>query len=192
MVDMVSKSSAMTPNGSTLVTRLRQNWDRAVVPAIFLAMLIVFYALDTKYLSTANVINVLNQVSILAIVTVGASIVIFTGGFDLSAGSVVAISAVIGAIVVEQTGNLALAISTGVLTGAVAGSVNGFFVGYLGVSPLIVTLGSLNIGRGLALIITAGSAIYSFPASYTDFGISRTLGIPTLAVVAFAAFLVMA
>jgi ribose transport system permease protein len=182
----------MSPNGSTLVTRLRQNWDRAVVPAIFVAMLTVFYALDPKYLSATNIINVLNQVSILAIVTVGASIVIFTGGFDLSAGSVVAVSAVIGAIVVEQTGNLGLAISTGVLTGAVAGSVNGFFVGYLGVSPLIVTLGSLNIGRGLALIITAGSAIYSFPPSYTDFGISRTLGIPTLAVVAFAVFLVMA
>lgn len=192
MEEMSSKIPGRIQNSKILLGSMLQNWDRAVVPAIFFAMVTIFYALDSKYLSTTNIINVLNQVSILAIVTVGASIVIFTGGFDLSAGSVVAISAVVGAVIVEQTGHLALAISSGVLTGATVGAANGFFVGYLGVSPLIVTLGSMNIGRGLALIISAGTAIYSFPVSYTDFGTSRVFGIPSLAVVAFILFMIMA
>lgn len=176
----------------TFGASLRQNWDRSVLPAIFAVMVTTFYALEPKYLSATNIINVLNQVSILAIVTVGASIVIFIGGFDLSAGSVVAISAVVGAIVVDGTANLALAISAGVLAGAAFGAANGFFVGYRGVSPLIVTLGAMNICRGLALIISAGSAIYTFPVSFTNFGTSRILAIPTLALVAFAVFLVVA
>jgi len=176
----------------SLLDRTLQNWDQAVVPLIFLLMVATIYVLNPIYLSATNIVNVLNQVSILAIIAVGASVVIFSGGFDLSSGSVVALSSVIGAIVVENTGSLALAIASGILTGVAVGAANGAVVGYLGVSPLIVTLGSLNIGRALALILSAGTAIYSFPASYTDFGTSRILGIPSLAWVAFGVFAAVA
>jgi ribose/xylose/arabinose/galactoside ABC-type transport system permease subunit len=105
---------------------------------------------------------------------------------------VVAISSVVGAIVFDHTGNLALAVAAGVSVGFLIGIANGFVVGYIGVSPLIVTLGAMNISRGLALIISAGAAIYSFPRSYTDFGTSSILGIPTLALVSLLVFAVMA
>ncbi len=180
-----------TKRTPTLFSRWRNNWDQAVVPIIFVIMVIVFYTLDSKFLSPINIINVLNQVSILAIVTVGASIVIFGGGFDLSAGSIVAVAAVVGAIAVGETNSVAIGLIAGILTGTALGICNGIVVGYFGVSPLIVTLGTLNIGRGLALIISAGTAIYSFPVSYTDFGTSRVLGIPTLALIALAVFTVM-
>lgn len=192
MTDLDAKATAGAKPESAIAERVRQNWDRAVVPLIFCVMIATFYVLDPNYLSYANIVNVLNQASILAIVAVGASVVIFSGGFDLSSGSVVAVSSVIGAIVVEHTGSLTLAIGGGVLTGLVIGTANGAVVGYLGVSPLIVTLGSLNVGRALALIVSAGTAIYSFPTSYTDFGTSRILGIPSLAWVAVAAFAVVA
>jgi len=172
--------------------RLRRNWDSAVVPLVFAVMIAVFYQMDANYLSATNIINVLNQVSILAVVTVGASIVIFTGGFDLSAGAVVALSGVVGALVVDATGSIGLAVAMGVGSGLLVGLINGFFVGYLNVSPLIVTLGALNICRGLALILSGGSPVYSFPPSFTNFGTSRLFGLPTLAVIAFALFAVLA
>ncbi|MBI4588024.1 MAG: ABC transporter permease [Candidatus Rokubacteria bacterium] len=161
------------------------------MPAIFTVMILAFYLINSNYLSPINILNVLNQVSILAIVTVGASIVIFGGGFDLSAGSVVALSAVAGAIVVGDTGSVSLGVLAGILTGALVGIGNGIVVGYFGVSPLIVTLGSMNIARGVALIASAGTAIYSFPVSYTDFGTGKLLGVPVLTVIALGVFLVV-
>jgi ribose/xylose/arabinose/galactoside ABC-type transport system permease subunit len=89
-----------------LLHRLRRDWDAAVVPLVFLAMIAGFHAINPNYLSAANIVNVLNQFPILAMVTLGASIVIFTGGFDLSAGAVVALSGIIGAIVVDATGSV--------------------------------------------------------------------------------------
>jgi ribose/xylose/arabinose/galactoside ABC-type transport system permease subunit len=94
--------------------------------------------------------------------------------------------------VVDHTGSVPLALCAGIAAGLVVGAFNGFFVGYLGVSTLIVTLGTLNIGRGLALVLAGGSAVYSFPAWYTDFGTSRLLGIPVLFLIALAVFLVFA
>jgi ribose transport system permease protein len=181
------------PSAQTaLVERIRRDWDAAIVPLVFVVMILTFCTLDPNYLSQTNIINVLNQVSILAVVAVGASIVIFTGGFDLSAGAIVALSGVTGALVMEETGSLAQAVASGIGIGVLVGLVNGMFVGYLGVSPLIVTLGALNICRGLALLLSGGSPIYSLPPSYTSFGTSRFLDLPVLAWIAFAVFAVTA
>jgi ribose transport system permease protein len=173
---------------SAFLGRVRRDWDSAVVPLVFLAMVAVFWTLDPNYLSATNIVNVLNQVSVLAVVTVGASIVIFTGGFDLSAGAIVALSGVIGALVMDNTGSVAQAVAAGIGVGMLVGIANGLIVGYLGVSPLIVTLGALNVCRGVALLASGGAPIYSFPFSYTGFGTSRFLDIPVLAWIAFALF----
>ncbi len=171
---------------------LHANWDKVIVPAVFAAIVLIFYSIDPKFLSSTNILNILTQVSILMVVTVAASLVIFTGGFDLSAGSVVALTGVAAALIVEHTGSVSMGLAVGMAVGLSVGAANGFVVGYLGVSPLIVTLGALNIGRGLALIIAGGSAVYSFPSWYTDFGSSRIFGIPSLFLVALIVFLVFA
>lgn len=139
-------------------------------------------------LSGANISNILNQISILAVVTVGASFVVFAGGFDLSAGAVVALAGVLAATVVDQTGSVAMGLAAGIGVGVLVGSINGFFVGYLNVSPLIVTLGALNICRGLALIIADGAAVYSFPPGFTELGTAKIMGIPVLFLLAAAVF----
>jgi ribose/xylose/arabinose/galactoside ABC-type transport system permease subunit len=177
---------------SPLLDRARRDWDTAVVPAVFLLMMASFHIIDPNYLSATNIVNVLNQFPILAVVTLGASIVIFTGGFDLSAGAVVALSGVVGALVMDETGSVAQAVAAGIGSGLAVGLINGFFVGYLNVSPLIVTLGALNVCRGLALILSGGSPVYSFPPSYTNFGTARFFDIPVLALIAFSLFAVMA
>ncbi len=164
------------------------NWDQWVVPAVFIATLAFFQAMDSKMLSGANISNILNQISILAVVTVGASFVVFAGGFDLSAGAVVALAGVLAATVVDQTGSVAMGLAAGIGVGVLVGSINGFFVGYLNVSPLIVTLGALNICRGLALIIADGAAVYSFPPGFTELGTAKIMGIPVLFLLAAAVF----
>ncbi len=175
------------------MTRSRQaipaDWGQFIVPAVFALMVLIFYAMDARYLSSANVLNIMNQVSILMVVTIAASLVIFTGGFDLSAGSVVALTGVVASLTVGYTDSVALGLFAGIVAGGLVGALNGFFVGYLGVSPLIVTLGTLNMARGLALILAGGSAIYSFPAWFTDLGTSRVLGLPLLFVIAVIVFL---
>lgn len=169
-------------------SRFRPSWDGLVVPLVFVVMVAGFYALDPRFLSATNVLNILNQVSIMMVVAVAASLVVFTGGFDLSAGSVVALSGVVAALVVDHTGGVGLGIAAGLGAGLAAGAVNGFFVGYLGVSPLIVTLGTLNIGRGLALVLAGGSAVYSFPSWYTEWASARLFGVPALFLLAMLVF----
>lgn len=176
---------------SDFSANLMRHWDKAILPAVFVVMLLSFYLLDPRTLSVGNLTNVLTQVSILAIVTIGASVVIFSGGFDLSAGAVVALTAVLAAMTVEATGDVFLGVSVGIAAGALIGTMNGFFVGYFNVSPLIVTLGALNICRGLALVLAKDGAIYSFPSWYTDFGALRFLGIPSLAWLAIILFVLV-
>src|SRR5215203_3935921 len=165
------KLSAKSEMSATRRSRVRlislpANWDKIIVPAVFVAIVLIFYSIDAKFLSATNVLNIMSQVSILMVVTVAASLVIFTGGFDLSAGSVVALTGVVAALIVEHTGNVPMGLAFGLLAGLAVGAANGFVVGFLGVSPLIVTLGALNIGRGLALVVAGGTAVYSFPSWY--------------------------
>jgi ribose transport system permease protein len=184
-------STAQHPFGRIL-SRAAAQWDQLVVPIVFVVMVLVFFLIDAKTLSASNLTNVMTQVSILAVVTIGASIVVFSGGFDLSAGAVVALTGVAAAIVVERTGSVGLGIAMGIGLGLVVGMVNGAIVGYFNVSPLIVTLGALNVCRGLALMLATDGPVYSFPAWYTDLGASRWFAIPVLAWVAVALFLIMA
>jgi ribose transport system permease protein len=184
--------STTPPLFGRILSRAAAQWDQLVLPIVFVFMVLVFYLIDPKTLSATNLTNVMTQVSILAVVTIGASVVVFSGGFDLSAGAVVALTGVAAAIVVERTGSVGLGIAMGIGLGLVVGMVNGAIVGYFNVSPLIVTLGALNVCRGLALVLATDGPVYSFPAWYTDLGASRWIGIPILAWVAVALFLIMA
>lgn len=185
------KNPAFPKQQVALLEALR-NWDRFALPVVFFVLLLGFYLIDPKVLSGTNISNVLTQVSILAVVTIGASVVIFGGGFDLSAGAVVAFTGVVASLVVESTNSVWLGVAAGIGLGAVIGAVNGAIVGYLNVSPLIVTLGALNVYRGLALVLAHDGPIYSFPAWFMDLGASRVVGIPMLAWVAIALFVIVA
>ena len=113
-----SENKPPEPATQRLGTWLRHNWDQLAVPAIFLIMVVIFYLMNPNYLSTINIINVLNQVSVLAIIAIGASVVIFGGGFDLSAGSVLALSAVVGSTLIAETDSILVGIVAGIAAGA--------------------------------------------------------------------------
>jgi ribose transport system permease protein len=159
-----------------------------VLPALLIVALIVFTALSDKFLTPSNLISVVRQYVFLIIVSAGQMMVLLTGGFDLSVGTIIALSSVIGATAMAAVATampdmIWLAILVGVLAGVGAGLlvgvVNGIGVAVFGVSPFIMTLGVSSIGFGIALFMTGGMPVYGMPIEFGDtFGFGTLLGIP--------------
>src|SRR5690606_7975411 len=117
------------------------------------------------FLSLQNLSNVLIQTSILAIVVIGMTLVIIGGGFDLSVGSVVALSGCVAAYIVRDVDPM-LGIVLGSLVGTVVGFANGLIVTKLKVNPFIATLGTMVLVRGVVFLFTDGRPIYDLPESF--------------------------
>jgi ribose transport system permease protein len=153
------------------------------------APLLVLLALGTaasiaseNFLTVFNITNLLQQAAVIAVVTVGMTYVIISGGFDLSVGSVVALSGCLATQTMLHFG-IAAGVVVGCATGATVGLINGLVITGLGVNPFIATLGSMVLVRGIALIITQGAPIVGdegLPEAFTYFGVGRWLGIPLL------------
>jgi ribose transport system permease protein len=153
------------------------------IPLLALAALCVVSALmSDRFLSPVNITNVLLQASVLAVVTIGMTFVIIGGGFDLSVGSVVALSGCVAAGVMIEAGILA-GVAAGIGIGALVGLVNGVTVAKLRVSPFIATLATMVLVRGVALLLTKGAPIVGeegLPEPFIQFGVGRALGVPNL------------
>lgn len=130
-----------------------------------------------SFLSAANLENVLRQVSINAIIAVGMTCVILTGGIDLSVGSVMALSGTLAAGLMVAGVNAVAALAIGIAVGLGFGFLNGVFVAFAGMPPIIVTLATMGIARGLALIYTGGYPIDGLPDWVAFFGSGKVFGI---------------
>ncbi|WP_431227378.1 ABC transporter permease [Burkholderia contaminans] len=130
-----------------------------------------------SFLSAANLENVLRQVSINAIIAVGMTCVILTGGIDLSVGSVMALSGTLAAGLMVAGVNAVAALAIGIAVGFGFGFLNGVFVAFAGMPPIIVTLATMGIARGLALIYTGGYPIDGLPEWVAFFGSGKVFGI---------------
>ena len=141
-------------------------------PLLILVVLILIMAnLSPVFATTQNLGNVLTQSAAIAILAIGQLLVILTRGIDLSVGSTLALSAVVGALVFAQTSNGTITIISMLLTGAMVGAVNGFGYVYGKLPhPFIVTLATLSIARGLALGLSGGQPISGMPDIVTAIG----------------------
>lgn len=169
------------------------------VPVVFLAVLIVVMGMIApNFLSVGNFLDIARVVSITGIMAVGMTIVILTGGIDLSVGSIFAFGAVVAASFVPGsftdgsafTGYplpVALAVALGVVAGGVIGYVNGSIIARSGVEPFIVTLATMAFVRGLTYLYTGGfpTVFPSMPAEFQWLGQGFLLGIPTPTVLFF-------
>src|SRR6202047_3359619 len=158
------------------------------------ALLFIFFSVLTKsFYQPANLLDILLQSSINTMIAVGMTLVVMTRGIDLSVGSVVGLSSMIAASILQ--GNLLLGIAAGMLIGLLCGLVNGFLIAKLKLPDFIVTLGMLSIYRGLALIYTDGKPIYGIDPMFRAIFAGDVAGIPTpvlLALaIAFLAFLLV-
>src|SRR4051812_9304835 len=128
-----------------------------------LAIVIVFAVLSPNFLTKANLLNVLQQSSINACVALGMTLVIITGGIDLSVGPTAAIAAVAAAVLMAAGTPIVVAIPAALLFGTAAGVLNGVLVAYGGVQPLLVTLGPLSPSPATAPIFNRGKPLFPLP-----------------------------
>jgi len=144
-----------------------------------------------NFLKADNLRNIANQIAIIAILAVGMTLVIITGGIDLSVGSMVALAAVVAAFLVRSLAGAQEASAAGMLLcGAAAiaacaalGLVNGLTVTLFGVPPFIATLGMMLMASGAAYLLAQGQSIYELPASATWLGRGADLlGVPNAVV----------
>lgn len=126
----------------------------------------VFALLSDVFLSERNLVNILQQSSINACVAIGMTMVIISGGIDLSVGPVAACAAVLAATLLVGGYPILLAIGAALGVGVACGVVNGALIAYGGLQPFIVTLGTLSVFRALALIYTGGNPILGVPTEF--------------------------
>jgi len=149
--------------------------ERLGIYSAFALEMIIFALLSERFLTYANQINVLRQISINAIIAVGMTFVILTAGIDLSVGSIVALSGVILASILKLPGLsvsflLVLAIIAGLLVGALAGAFNGWVIVTFRIPPFISTLAMMTIARGLAFLYTEGRPVWGLPRAFDYVG----------------------
>lgn len=139
---------------------------------IFLVITIAFFSIfASNFLSVSNLMNVLRQVSIQGICSVGMMLVILTGGIDLSVGSVIGLTGTLTAYLMVKAGlPMFPAILIGMLAAVCVGVINGLCVTFLSIPPLITTLATMTGVRGICYIITGGISIYGFPKGFSALG----------------------
>ena len=126
---------------------------------ILLAEIIIFSLISNRFLSVGNLTNVLKQVSINAILAAAVSFAIILGGIDISVGSVVGFTGAVAAALVVRDLPLIVVLAAALLIGALAGLINGIFVAYFDLQPMIVTLATLSVFRGATLVFTNGATV---------------------------------
>ena len=139
---------------------------------------LVLSILSPFFLTVGNITNLMKQVSIVAILAAGQSIVIISGGIDLSVGSVLALSAVSTGWLVIHGVSPVLATCGGVAIGTLAGLINGLVITRGRIPPFIATLGMLGIARGMALVITKGVSYQVLVPFFLYIGNGKILGLP--------------
>ena len=145
-----------------------------------LAIFVVFFAVlsfaSPYFLTTKNIMNVMSQVSSTALMAIGMTLVIITSGIDLSVGSTLGLSGMVGCMILMNTQNIILGVLAMILIGVLVGLVNGIPVGYLQLPAFIVTLGTMKICRSLDYVISNASTASKFPEVYSFLGKGKVGG----------------
>lgn len=181
------KTQPNVPSAALFKFNLR---DAGTLIGLFI-IVVTFSLLSPVFWTLPNLLNILQQSSINAIIALGMTLVIISGGIDLSVGPTAALSAVLGATLMVAGVPVPLAVMATLGVGALCGVFSGTLVAYAGLQPFIVTLGGLSLFRALALIFTNGNPIFGIPMEFRNLINSTVFGVPTpiVVVVVIAVFL---
>jgi ribose/xylose/arabinose/galactoside ABC-type transport system permease subunit len=149
----------------------------------------LLWALSPHFLTVSNLLNVLEQTSINAIVAVGMTFVIVSGGIDLSVGSVLALAGVVLASALAAGAPVSVAIGIALVVGSACGIVNGLLVTFGRLPPFIVTLGMMSVARGAALMWAEGRPISGFSETFRAIATERVLMVPAPVVITAVIYL---
>ncbi len=171
-------------------------------PEIFTMIIIAVYfiiigTVNNDFMNFDTIIRILFNGTMLFVLTIGMSSVIITKNIDVSVGSLMGLAATMGGTVLNLTGNMFLAIITTIGVGMLGGFINGIGVSYLGVTAIIMTLGTMAVFRGLLITYTGGKWIQNVPESFTNLakaeflGVNLSIWLTIVIVVAFIVFFSM-
>jgi ribose/xylose/arabinose/galactoside ABC-type transport system permease subunit len=159
------------------------------MPAVLVVLCLLFGNINPNFWSVMNMTNVSRQISILALVSIGQTLAILSGGIDLSVGSLLALVSIVCA---QQMLNFGLVggIVAGILAGAAAGAITGFLIAKAKLPAFIATLGMLVAARGVALTLSGGLPVVGLPREFLFIGAGKIGPIPVPAVIATVAFII--
>lgn len=164
-----------------------------VLAVILLISLLVLATQTDRFLTTGNLLNQGRLMAEVGLVALPMTFIIITGGIDLSVGSIMGLCAIVLGVTWQNLGlPLELAIVVTLATGALAGAVNGWFITRVGVPPLIMTLATLALYRGLAEGISQARSVRGYPEWFFRLGQGEVLGVPTQLWILVVAILVAA
>jgi ribose transport system permease protein len=153
----------------TLGVQERSFLQRVVASQAFwvtLALLLICagmtFLVPSAFATTENFYNITRNFAFIGIMALGMTVVLITGGIDLSVGSVMGVVAIVAGLILQAGYPWWLAIGAGLLTGFAAGVINGSLIAYVGLSPFIVTLGMLSFARSIAIVLSQNRMIYDF------------------------------
>ena len=151
-----------------------------------------------NFLKTSNLLNVANQIAVIAILAIGMTLVIITAGIDLSVGSLIAVSAVLATWVIREwfggdeatVGGMIAGCGLAIVACSALGLFSGSMIAFFGVPPFVATLGMMMVGSGLAYMLSGGLSIYQLPQSFDWLGRGDDLGgLPNAVVLMLALYL---
>lgn len=192
---MSTPNNFATPS-STVVPPVSNPFDRRKwliehsMPIAYAALFAVLALTVENFFSVPNVIGLMLSVAQIGMVACTMMLCLASRDFDLSIGSTIAFSGVLGAIILERTDSVMLAMGGGLLAGALIGAGNGVLIAYLRVNALIATLATMLMVRGLAFIVSHGQAVGIANERFIGIGDTRWFGLPLPVLVAGGCFLV--
>ena len=156
-----SLSASIEQKQETWVSSLLGSQTFWVFVAVIVASIALSFATDA-FATSKNLFNITRNVTFVAIVALGMTMVIITGGIDLSVGSVLCLSSMVLAVVMHAGYSIEVGILASVATALLVGAVNGVLIAYVGLPPFVVTLGMLSIARSLAMVASGNTVVFEF------------------------------
>lgn len=189
---MFNRSGKTLQNKDKSGFNLKTFLNNSMLIIVLIIFIIFFSILEPAFISTRNIFNIILQVSILSPIAIGMTLVILTGGIDLSVGSVLAFSQAVCAGMLVGGKNMYLCVLVAMLIGMVLGLANGLMIAYLKLPPFIATLGMMSMARGFQQMYTMGSTIYNMPEGFRYLGTAYWFGIPAPIYLVIILFIIFA
>ncbi|HOP00596.1 MAG TPA: ABC transporter permease [Flexilinea sp.] len=168
-------------------------WQRKTGIILSLALLCLFFSIMShNFFTRNNLTNIVLQSSINGAIALGMTLVIITGGIDLSVGSIMALSSMVAAKIMVAEFPLAIAIAASLVLGIIAGVINGMLISLLHLQPFLVTLGTMSVFRGITLIISDGLPVRGLNSNFLNFMNSMNKSIPIPVIILFLLAAVLA
>ena len=172
--------------------RMRSLANRYAIGIVLIVLIVLLEIFVPSFRSVGNVQNILLQTSINSLLAVGATLIILTGGIDLSVGSILGFAGIVAALLGGHAGGgpFLLALAGGVGTGLLLGAINGSLVAFVRIPPFVVTLGMMSIARSLAFVFSQGQPISNLSNEFLAIGQGALFNVPYPILISVLTFII--